>query len=46
MRMIIPYIVVIMTFETLLEDLKYDMVTLLKWFKENSIKANPKNFDL
>ena len=24
------------------EDLRYDMVTLLRWFKENSMKVNPK----
>ena len=28
--------------KTILEDLKYDMVTLLRFFKETSIKANPK----
>ena len=26
------------------EDLRYDMVTLLRWFKENSMKVNPKKF--
>ena len=26
----------------ILEDLRYDMVTLLRWFKENSMKRNPK----
>ena len=30
--------------KTILEDLKYDMVTLLRWFKENSMKANAKIF--
>ena len=28
----------------ILEDLRYDMVTLLRWFKENSMKVNPKKF--
>ena len=28
--------------KTILEDLRYDVVTLLRWFKENSMKANPK----
>ena len=32
--------------ETVLEDLRYDMVTLLRWLKENSMKANPKKFIL
>ena len=27
-----------------MEDLRYDMVTLLRWFKENSMKINPKKF--
>ena len=30
--------------KTISEDLRYDMVTLLRWFKENSMKANPKKF--
>ena len=30
--------------KTILEDLRYDMVTLLRWFKENSMKVNPKKF--
>ena len=28
----------------ILEDLRCDMVTLLRWFKENSVKVNPKKF--
>ena len=28
----------------ILEDLRYDMVTLLRWFKESSMKVNPKKF--
>ena len=28
--------------EPILEDLRYDMVTLLRWFKESSMKVNPK----
>ena len=28
--------------KTILEDLRYDIVTLIRWFKENSMKANPK----
>ena len=34
----IPYI------NTILKDLRYGMVNLLRWFKENSMKANPKKF--
>ena len=30
--------------KTILKDLRYDMVNLLRWFKENSMKANPKKF--
>ena len=30
----------------ILEDLKYDMVTLLRQFKENLMKANPKKIQL
>ena len=30
--------------KTILKDLRYDMVDLLRWFKENSMKANPKKF--
>ena len=30
--------------KTILEDLRYDMVTILRWFKENSMKVNPKKF--
>ena len=30
--------------KTILEDLRYDIVTLLKWFKENSMKNNRKTF--
>ena len=30
--------------KTTLKDLRYDMVNLLRWFKENSMKANPKKF--
>ena len=30
--------------KTILEDPRYDMVTLLRWFKENSMKANSKKF--
>ena len=30
--------------KSILGDLRYDMVTLLRWFKENSMKANPKKF--
>ena len=29
-----------------MEDLRYDMVTLLRWFKENSMKANPKKISI
>ena len=32
--------------KVILEDLRYDMVTLLRWFKENSMKANQKKFQL
>ena len=28
--------------KTILEDLRYGMITLLRWIKENSMKANPK----
>ena len=28
----------------ILEDLRCDMVTLLRWLKENSVKVNPKKF--
>ena len=30
--------------KTILEDLRYDMVFLIRWFKENSMKVNPKKF--
>ena len=30
--------------QTILKDLKYDMQNILKWFKVNSIKPNPKKF--
>ena len=30
--------------KTILKDLRYDMVNLLRWLKENSMKANPKKF--
>ena len=30
--------------QTILKNLKHDMVNVLKWFKVNSIKANPKKF--
>ena len=30
--------------QTLLKDLKYDMQNILKWFKVNSTKPNPKKF--
>ena len=30
--------------QTTLKDLKYDIQNILKWFKGNSIKSNPKNF--
>ena len=30
--------------KTILKDLGYDMVNLLRWFKENSMEANPKRF--
>ena len=30
--------------KTILKDLRYDLVNLLRWFKENSMKANPKKF--
>ena len=30
--------------KTILKDLRYDMINLLRWFKENSMKANPKKF--
>ena len=30
--------------KTTLEELRYDIVTLLGWLKENSMKANPKKF--
>ena len=30
--------------KTILEGLWCDMVTLLRWFKENSVKVNPKKF--
>ena len=32
--------------KTILEDPRYDMVTLLRWFKENPMKVNPKKFNL
>ena len=32
--------------KTILKDLRYDMVNLLRWFKENSMKANPKKFQI
>ena len=28
--------------QTILKDLKYDMQNILKWFKVNSMKPNPK----
>ena len=30
--------------QTVLKDLKYDMKNILKWFKVNSMKPNPKKF--
>ena len=30
--------------KTIFKDLRYDIVNLLIWFKENSMKANPKKF--
>ena len=30
--------------QTTLKDLKYDMQNILKWFKVNSMKSNPKKF--
>ena len=30
--------------QTILKDLKYDMQNILKWFKVNSMKPNPKKF--
>ena len=30
--------------QTVLKDLKYDMQNILKWFKVNSMKPNPKKF--
>ena len=30
--------------QTILKDLKYDMKNILKWFKVNSMKPNPKKF--
>ena len=30
--------------QTILKDLKYDMQNILKWFKVNSMKSNPKKF--
>ena len=30
--------------QTILKDLKYDMQNILKWFKINSLKSNPKKF--
>ena len=30
--------------QTTLKDLKYDIQNILKWFKGNSIKSNPKKF--
>ena len=30
--------------QTILKDLKYDIQNILKWFKLNSTKPNPKNF--
>ena len=30
--------------KTILKDLRYDILNLLRWFKENSMKANPKKF--
>ena len=30
--------------KTILKDQRYDMVNLSRWFKENSMKANPKKF--
>ena len=30
--------------QTILKNLKHDMINVLKWFKVNSMKANPKKF--
>ena len=30
--------------QTILKDLKYDLLNILKWFKVNSMKPNPKKF--
>ena len=30
--------------QTILKNLKHDLINDLKWFKVNSMKANPKNF--
>ena len=30
--------------QTILENLEHDMVNILKWFKVNSVKANPQKF--
>ena len=30
--------------QTILKDLKFDMQNILKWFKVNSMKPNPKKF--
>ena len=30
--------------QTVLKNLKHDMINVLKWFKVNSVKANPKKF--
>ena len=30
--------------QTILKKLKHDMVNVLKWFKMNSMKANPQKF--
>ena len=30
--------------QTILKNLKHDMINVLKWFKVNSMKANPKTF--
>ena len=42
--MIIQYIAVILICKTFLKGLKYDMQNILKWFKVNSVKLYPKEF--
>ena len=39
--MTIPFIAVL---KTVLKNLKHDMINVSKWFKVNSMKANPKKF--